>query len=206
MKNKQNWIPIIGIASLVLCVVSGIFSTVLNAASGPEMMMSGRPYVEEIATPQPKTVEPDPTDGLTLAQKNAYRKAKSYLSFSAFSEPGLIHQLEYEGFDPADSAVAIALLAPDWNAEALKKANSYLNTSSFSKQGLAHQLEYEKFTPDQISYAVESCDADWFAEAAEKAASYLDLSGFSRDGLIRQLEYEGFTPDEITFALREVGY
>src|SRR5690606_23693306 len=39
-----------------------------------------------------------PADDLTSAQRNAVRKAESYLEYSAFSESGLVTQLEFEGF------------------------------------------------------------------------------------------------------------
>ena len=36
--------------------------------------------------------------GMTMGQKNALEKAKSYLRVSSFSYDGLIHQLEFNGF------------------------------------------------------------------------------------------------------------
>ncbi|MFG1931742.1 Ltp family lipoprotein [Mycobacterium sp. NPDC048908] len=35
--------------------------------------------------------------------EQAVKKAKSYLSFSSFSLPGLVHQLEYDGFTPTQA-------------------------------------------------------------------------------------------------------
>lgn len=167
------------------------------------------PLPEKGAKPTPKPTPqptPDLSDGLTMEERNALKSAQSYLKHSSFSEPGLIHQLVYEGFTEEAAAAAVAKLSPDWNAQAEKSARSYLKHSSFSEAGLLHQLDYEGFTPEQARFGVDHSGADWFAEAAEAAASYLKHSSFSRDGLYHQLEYEGFTPDQIEFALADVGY
>jgi len=61
----------------------------------------------EADKPEPETTnqvkkEPKPTPTpepkATIGEKNALRKAKSYLDYTAFSRDGLIAQLEYEGF------------------------------------------------------------------------------------------------------------
>ena len=92
----------------------------------------------------------------TMGQKNARKKAESYLRFSAFSREGLIDQLEYEGFTNEDSVYAVDKLNVDWNEQAAKKAESYLDFSSFSRDGLIDQLEYEGFTYEQAVYGVEA--------------------------------------------------
>ncbi|MDD3307247.1 MAG: Ltp family lipoprotein [Acetobacterium sp.] len=89
---------------------------------------------------------------LTIGQKNALNKAKSYLDFSAFSHSGLITQLEYEGFSNEDSTYAVDNCGADWNEQAAKKAKSYLDFSSFSRDGLIDQLLYEGFTNEQAEY------------------------------------------------------
>lgn len=91
----------------------------------------------------------------TVSQKNAVRKAKSYLDFSAFSREGLIDQLEYEGFSTEDATYGADNSGADWNEQAVKKAKSYLDFSAFSRQGLIDQLEYEGFTYEQAVYGVE---------------------------------------------------
>lgn len=91
---------------------------------------------------------------LTLAQKNALSKAKSYLSFSAFSYPGLIRQLEFEGFSTEDSTFAVDNCGADWNEQAAKKAKLYMDVSAFSRDGLIRQLEFEGFTSEQAEYGV----------------------------------------------------
>lgn len=91
----------------------------------------------------------------TIGQKNALKKAKSYLSHSAFSYDGLIHQLEFEGYSNEEAVYAVDNCGADWNEQAAKKAKSYLSHSSFSRAGLIKQLEFEKFTHEQAVYGVE---------------------------------------------------
>lgn len=209
-KNKQNLIPVVGIAVLTFCLLWSVFQ---RFSGGTEVWMndgSSTPRIvteDQNVTPQP-TSRPllDPTAGMSLSQKNAYRSAQSYLRLSGFSEPGLIKQLQFEGYSTADAVAAIERLAPDWDAEALESAQSYLRLSAFSKSGLAKQLQYEGYTDDQIIYGVENSGADWYVEAVESAETYLRLSSFSRDGLAKQLRYEGFTEDQISYALLEIGY
>lgn len=93
---------------------------------------------------------------ISTGQKNALDKAKSYLSFSAFSYQGLIEQLEYEQFSHEDAVYAVDNCGADWNEQAAKKAASYLDISPFSRDGLIEQLEYEGFTHEQSVYGVEA--------------------------------------------------
>lgn len=155
MKNKQNWIPIIGIASLVLCFSGGV-SRALDAVSGPEMMMSGREYVEEVVTPQPKifTSTPDPMADISIGRRNAIKSAESYLKHMSFSRKGLVDQLRFEGYTSDEAIFACDYLEPDWTAEAVESAESYLSHMSFSRQGLYDQLIFEGFTEDEAAYAV----------------------------------------------------
>jgi|GEM_PF-3645848 Host cell surface-exposed lipoprotein. len=91
----------------------------------------------------------------TTGQRNAVKKAESYLSFSAFSRKRLIEQLEYEEFSTEDATYAVDKISPDWNEQAYKKAESYLKSSSFSKDRLISQLEYEGFTSEQAQYGAD---------------------------------------------------
>ena len=91
----------------------------------------------------------------SVDQKNALKKAQSYLKYSAFSYSGLIEQLEYEGYSTSDATYAADNCGADWNEQASKKAGSYLKYSSFSKEGLIEQLEYEGFTHEQAVYGAE---------------------------------------------------
>lgn len=161
-------------------------------------------YVSATASSASTGVVPAPV--LTLSQKNAVQKAKSYLKYSGFSRSGLIEQLEYEGFSTADATFGADNAGADWNQEAVESATSYLKYSSFSRSGLIDQLEYEGFTAAEAIYGVDNAGADWNAEAAEAAASYLKLTSFSRAGLYAQLAHDGFTGAQIEFGLAAVGY
>ena len=128
------------------------------------------------------TESPVAIDAATVGEKNALRKAYSYLDFTAFSYTGLIDQLKYEGFTSKEAAYAAENCGADWFYQAQKKAVSYLDYTAFSYTGLIDQLKYEGFTADQAAYAADNCGADWNEQAARKAASYLEFSGFSRQG------------------------
>lgn len=93
---------------------------------------------------------------VTVSQKNALGKAKSYLAYAAFSHDGLVDQLVYEQFSTEDATYGADNCGADWNAQAAKKAKSYMSHSSFSRGSLIEQLEYEKFTQDQATYGVNS--------------------------------------------------
>lgn len=96
---------------------------------------------------------------LSLEQKNAIKKANSYISHSAFSKSGLIKQLEFEKFSPEASQFAVDNIKVDWVEQAGKKAESYMKHSSFSKEKLIDQLKFEGFTQEE-------------AEAGAKAVGY----------------------------------
>lgn len=94
----------------------------------------------------PENSQEKSNSNMTLSQKNALKKAKSYLEFSGFSRSGLIKQLEFEKFSSADAIYAVDNCGANWNEQAIKKAKSYLDYSSFSAQGLIDQLKFEGFT------------------------------------------------------------
>lgn len=93
---------------------------------------------------------------LTTSQKNAVDKAKSYLSFAAFSRDGLVAQLEFDKFSNIDAVYGADNAGADWNEQAAKKAKSYMDFSSFSRQGLIDQLVFDKFTTAQATHGVDS--------------------------------------------------
>lgn len=167
--------------------------------SSPEIVLTS----PEVVIP---TQTPSPEDNLTTGQKNALRKAESYLSVSAFSANGLIDQLKFEGFTESDAAFAVASCGADWNEQALNKAQNYLSVSAFSYSGLYDQLSFEGFLPQEAQYAIDNCGADWNEQAAQKAQQYMDVSAFSRDGLIDQLKFEGFTAEQAEYGAKAVGY
>ena len=85
---------------------------------------------EQTATTAPAPTEQaaDPDPGLSTAQQNAIESAENYLSFSAFSQSGLIEQLEFEGYSTDDATFAVESLDVDWNEQA---ARAPLTTWSF---------------------------------------------------------------------------
>ena len=92
----------------------------------------------------------------TVSQKNAVAKAKSYLSFTAFSHDGLVSQLEFEQFSHADAVYGADNSGANWNEQAAKKAESYLKFSAFSRGGLIDQLKFDKFTQAQAEYGADA--------------------------------------------------
>jgi hypothetical protein len=92
----------------------------------------------------------------TLGEKNALKKANSYLSYSSFSYKSLIEQLEFEGFSNEESVYAVDNCGANWNEQCAKKAKSYMSYSSFSRTGLIEQLEFEGFTHEQAEYGAKS--------------------------------------------------
>ncbi|MBQ6519699.1 MAG: Ltp family lipoprotein [Anaerolineaceae bacterium] len=145
----------------------------------------------------------------------AARRASFYLKSSAFSENGLIHQLESEmvGFthDEALKGVEIAGADIDWNEQAVKRCESLLDTGAYSETGLIAQLESPAigFTHEQAVYAVSVVGegVDWDQIAVKKAESYLQVMSVTRQELIDYLESpsEGFTHDQALFAVDNCG-
>lgn len=117
--------------------------------------------VEPTPEPEQKTVEePKPQEPakptVTVSQKNAVDKAKSYLDFAGFSRDGLVAQLEFDKFSNADAVYGADNAGADWNEQAAVKAKSYMEFSSFSRQGLIDQLEFDKFTTAQATHGADS--------------------------------------------------
>jgi hypothetical protein len=160
----------LGIVSWIVAIAVSVATFAGAASSISESIESAAPSAIA-ATPEPVAIESTPPAAdtpvaeatvaepapvatpaapeLTLSQRNAVSKGKSYLEYSAFSRSGLIDQLEYEGYSTADAEFAVDNIAPDWNAQAAAKAKSYLDYSSFSRDGLIDQLLYEGFSQEQ---------------------------------------------------------
>jgi hypothetical protein len=102
------------------------------------------------------TTPPGPT--LTQQQKSAVAEAKQYLSTEAFSQQGLIDQLDSSagsGYSVNDATVAVNSLTVDWNAEAVQAAKEYLQNWPFSCSDLIQQLDSSagsQFTVAQATY------------------------------------------------------
>ncbi len=118
--------------------------------------------VEEKTTPAPAsaktetTTTPAPTSSETVSQKNAVKKAKSYLVYTPFSHDGLVAQLEYEQFSHSDAVYGADNSGANWNEQAAKKAKSYMDISAYSRGSLIEQLKYEKFTQAQGEYGANA--------------------------------------------------
>lgn len=199
---KKGWIV------FAVILLLAVFGSVTENAPGHDNVRTAAALNSSVsaATPKPTPTEDPVLSSMTMSQKQAYKKANSYLRTSSFSSKSLIDQLVYSKFDQADAEIAVAALSIDWKEQALKKAKSYLKTSAFSANGLYDQLLYSGFTSEEANYGVDNCGADWKEQAAKKAESYLKTSSFSREGLIDQLIYSGFTPVEAEYGVQAVGY
>jgi len=135
-----------------------------TAAPTPAPAIAVAPTTVPPVTAPPKTAPPktappttaDPYANETVSQRNARKKAESYLDVSAFSRKGLIEQLEYSKFSTADATYGTDILRTDWNEQAAKKAKSYLEISAFSREGLIEQLEYTGFTRPQAEFGARA--------------------------------------------------
>lgn len=98
-----------GLATVLFFILIGVPAEQQDPALTPEpatendLMETATPTNDEtdIKELEPETtnqVKKEPESKVTLGEKNALRKAKEYLNYTAFSHSGLIAQLEYEGF------------------------------------------------------------------------------------------------------------
>jgi hypothetical protein len=94
----------------------------------------------------------DSGPNFSSGQENAIASAEDYLDTSAFSEKGLIDQLQFEGYSKKDATFAVNHVDVDWMQQAVASAEDYLDTSAFSEKGLADQLTFEGFTPKQAAF------------------------------------------------------
>lgn len=121
-----------------------------------------KPTTTAIPTTKPTTPPPTPKSTTasipneTVSQKNAVKKAKSYLNYTSFSHDGLVAQLEYEQFSHTDAVYGADNSGANWNEQAAKKAKSYMEYSAFSRGSLIEQLKYEKFTQEQAEYGANA--------------------------------------------------
>lgn len=135
-------------------------STTSKEPSTPSQKEENTTSKEPSTSTQPKEDITKPSNNtsssnVTVGQKNAVSKAKSYLSMSAFSYEGLIEQLEFEKFTNEQAVYGAKNCGADWKEQAAKKAKSYLSMTAFSRDGLIDQLEFEGFTHEQAVYGVE---------------------------------------------------
>ena len=224
--RRKKW------ASISALVISGlwlILAALVGSPNNTEKATIATSSPSPIITESKDTVLPNNSGkseevensfeiGDTLAQQNAYKKAKTYLNFTAFSYEGLRKQLEFEGFSTEDAIFGVDNCGADWYEQAVKKAESYMNYSAFSREGLIEQLEYEGFTTDEATYAANyifgeagetngnnSSVSVGKENALEKAKSYLNFTAFSYSGLIEQLEFEGFSSEDARYGADNCG-
>lgn len=169
----RKLLKLLGVALAVLIVIgacSAALSAIGKTAATPEVRPSSTAVVTDgpaapaKASPSPTVASPAPKaeDVGTVSQRNALRKAESYLEMSGFSKAGLIDQLSSsagEGFSKADATWAVNHLSNvDWNEQAVRKGRDYLDMDGFSRAGLIQQLSSsagEKFTKAQATYAAD---------------------------------------------------
>lgn len=129
-------------------------------ACAPDQNHTEAPRRQGTTAPTPTEQAANPDPGLTAGQRNAIESAENYLDFAAFSQSGLVDQLEFEGFSTADATFAVGSLDVDWSEQAAKSAANYLEFSSFSLSGLIEQLEFEGFTSEQATYGANKAYAE----------------------------------------------
>jgi hypothetical protein len=147
---KKWWVWVIAAFIFIMIVGSSAESPEIKEVK--ELTEETKETIEKKLEVQESILEPE----LTIGERNALKKAKSYLDFSALSYNGLIKQLEYEGFTRQQAEYGAANSGADWNEQAARKAKSYLDFSAFSKDGLITQLEYEGFTRQQAEYGARA--------------------------------------------------
>lgn len=171
--DQRGWFrrhPILTV--IIVLILLGIFGSSLgdknkDIASSETNSNSPAPAKTEdkavlTKTPAPTQVKQtdnpkvSSTSSETVSQRNAVKKAKSYLSYTAFSHDGLVAQLEYEQFSHADAVYGADNSGANWNEQATKKAKSYMDYSAFSRSSLIEQLKYDKFTQEQAEYGVNA--------------------------------------------------
>lgn len=121
-----------------------------------EVTVTSVTTVDQSQINQTETQNPSSILSETVSQKNAVKKAKSYLNYSAFSRDGLVSQLEYEQFSHADAVYGVDNSGANWNEQAVQRAESYMEYSAFSRGSLIEQLKHDKFTQAQAEYGVSA--------------------------------------------------
>lgn len=173
-RHRRRWPFVLGGVIVLLIIIgiagesghktpSGTTPTAHTAATSVSTTSSTTTSATTTTTSPPTTAVPAPTTTTsppttaapapTVQEHNAIQSAKQYLSMDAFSEQGLITQLDSpDGTKyPASAATAaVESLTVTWNAEAAKSAKQYLSMEAFSCTGLITQLD----SPDGTQYTV----------------------------------------------------
>jgi hypothetical protein len=139
---------------VVLFIIALIVIGKIVGTHDSDRSSASHSYTTSQSTTTPTTT--NPSDNLTMGERNALAKAEDYLAVTAFSREGLIEQLEYEGFSHSDAVYGADHCGANWNQQAALKAQDYLSCMSFSRQGLIDQLGFDGFTHNQAVYGVEA--------------------------------------------------
>ena len=103
-KRPVFWVIAVILVIIISATGSGDQNNKTDTANNPTDTTSTASTTPEQkqSTAEPATTTPaKPTE--TVSQKNAVRKAKDYLSYTAFSHDGLVAQLEFEKFSHEDA-------------------------------------------------------------------------------------------------------
>lgn len=152
-KGKLHKVIVIFVCFIVLAVIAQSLPSDEKTSTKKETETTETTESKETTENQETTEAQEPAESeMTLGQKNALKKALSYLDYSSFSKQGLYEQLQYEGFEDADCQFAVDNCGADWMKQAEKKAESYMKYSSFSRDGLIDQLLYEGFSQEEAEH------------------------------------------------------
>jgi hypothetical protein len=131
----------------------------------PDPPVTDPPVTDPPVTDPPVTDPPAPAGPtLTQQQQSALEEANQYLSSQAFSQQGLIDQLDSaagSGYSVNDATVAVHSLTVNWNAEAVQAAKEYLASEPFSCLDLVQQLDSAAgsgFTVSQATYGAQQAE------------------------------------------------
>lgn len=142
----------------------------------------------------------------TETQKQAFKRAISYLSGSGFSYSQLVSQLEYEKFSHEDAVFVVDNSKVDWNEQAVISAKTTLAAGGKSEKELKEMLIYEKFSEEQANYAIKNVNADYYEQAVYQACfyKYSSSSSYTKEEATDRLKSRGYTAEEIEFAIKTV--
>lgn len=157
-KKRGGCLKWFGISAAALVAFIVMISAINSGDSENGTVDTDASSSESVSLPSvEQNIEPvvEPEQKPASESDNAVKKAEQYLDYTAFSQQGLVEQLEFEGFSPESAQNAAANVGADWNEQAAKKGQQYLDYSSFSPDGLVEQLTFEGFTPEQAQYAVD---------------------------------------------------